>query len=485
MKLSTITHWLAAAVAAAALAACGGGGGASGGIDGTGGGNNNGGGGVGGITGGIDGTGVSYGTITAFGSVWVNGVEFSTSTSKYSFDDRSGISQSDLRVGMVVRVDGSIDDKKANLIIVDDSIKGQVQSVSADGSSMVVMGQTVRFDDKTTFEGGVRPRQNDHVEVHGLPGAGGVVAAGFVQKTTGTPLYEVKGLAANHDTAAKTFTIGTLTVNYGSATVDNSLPTGSWNGVAIEAKGTNCAGAPACTTLTATKVERSGLKLSSSVSVAKAEVEGLVVSGDSTSFVIGGQTVVTTASTVFERGVAADVIPGTKLEAEGSIANGVLTAVKVSFRDSYRFEADVATVDAAAGTVTLVGLPGVTVKVDSATRLKGKVTSLAAYNTSTHLKIKARPSAGTAVIALEIDADDKADNRVEIRGPVQSINGTTSLTILGLSVDNGSASEFRDLSDALLSRASFYAAVKVGTLVQARGDLSGGSVGWKQMELED
>ena len=62
------------------------------------------GGGGGGADGGIGGTGVALGTITGFGSVFVNGVEFSSDRAVIKLDDRT-VAQSDLRVGMVAQVD--------------------------------------------------------------------------------------------------------------------------------------------------------------------------------------------------------------------------------------------------------------------------------------------------------------------------------------------------------------------------------------------
>ena len=81
------------------------GGSSAGGIDGTDG-------------GGIDGTGMPFGTITGFGSVLVNGIEFSTGNATIKLDDSSA-AQSSLRVGRVVCVDGSIDNKTAATITVD------------------------------------------------------------------------------------------------------------------------------------------------------------------------------------------------------------------------------------------------------------------------------------------------------------------------------------------------------------------------------
>ena len=61
----------------------------------------------GGGTNGTSGSGVtSTGTITAFGSVFVNGVEFSTSGATIVRDGNPA-TETNLRVGMVVTVNGS------------------------------------------------------------------------------------------------------------------------------------------------------------------------------------------------------------------------------------------------------------------------------------------------------------------------------------------------------------------------------------------
>lgn len=471
MKTRTQKRWSLALVAALALAACGGG--DNGGIDGTGGGN-----------GGIDGTGVSYGTITGFGSVWVNGVEFETSGTTIELDDNP-VGQDDLRIGMVVRVNGSIDNRTAVSITVDDAIKGRVEQV-IDASRMLVMGQTVQIDNQTRFDNGVVPVAGDYVEVHGLPVADGVIAAGYIEKkaTLATPPYAVKGFVKNHDTVAKTFVVGTLNVNYGSATV-NDLGTGPWNGRVVEVKGTACAGNPVCSTLTASKVEPTGASVASAP---KAEVEGFVTAVGAGGFTLGATPVVTTTGTVFEGGVAAEIVVGTKLEVEGRIDNGVLTATKVEFRDNVQVEGNVASFDTVTNTVTLAGLPNVPVQVTALTQFEG-VGSLAGVTLGNSVRIKARPGAGAAVLAIEFELkSSSSDSRVILQGPVSAIGGTTTLTIQGTTVDTSTVaeSEFKGLEDTVLGRTAFFAAVQAGTLVKARGELGAGdSVRWNQVELED
>ena len=172
----------------------------------------------------------------------------------------------------------------------------------------------------------------------------GTISATFVEKKAvqASPPFAVKGFVKNHSAGGTTFVVGALNVTLAGNAVVNDMPAGSWNGLQVEVKGTTCAGNPpatnVCGTLTASKVEPHGPR----GDVAKVEVEGFVTQFTSaSSFTVGGQAVVTTGSTVFQGGVAADLALGTKVEVEGSLNSGVLTASKVSFRESIRFEANV------------------------------------------------------------------------------------------------------------------------------------------------
>lgn len=471
MNIRKLATWLAGATALA-LAACGGGG-SSGGIGGTGG-------------GGIGGTGVAYGTITAFGSVWVNGVEYSTSGTTFKTEDKPdgvGASQSDLRIGMVVRVDGSISGATASTITVDESIKGFVEAVP-DPNHIVVMGQSIQIDGTTAFDNGFTPAVNDRVNVYGLVVGDGTVAASFIEKktTAPTPPFAVKGVVKNHDTTAKTFQVGTLTVQYGSAVVSDQ-PAGTWNGLQVDVKGTACAGvAPVCGTLTASKVEPAGAKVATA---SEAEIEGIVSTLTVNGFTIGNQAVVTTASTRYEGGVVGDIAVGAKLEAEGSISGGVLTATKVSFRDAVRLEADIATIDFGSRTMTLSGLSGVTVNVPLFAELKGiPGSNFGSLVSGNHLRIRGRLGTGGVVVASQVELRS-SDTRVEMQAPASAVMPETSVTLLGITVSPVSSAVYKDFSDAVITRSAFFTAAKVGTLIKARGTLGGGAVTWDELQLED
>jgi hypothetical protein len=450
-----------AATAAAVLSACGGGG-SSGGIGGTG---NN--------------PDVAVGTITQFGSVWVNGVEYDTRDTTIRIDDNPG-AESDLRIGMVVRVDGSISGARAGEITVDGAVKGFVEQV-VDANRMIVMGQTVQIDNTTRFENNVRPVVGNRVEVHGLVAGDGVISAGYIERktTAPTPPFAVKGVVKNQSTAAQTFQIGTLTVVYAGATIGD-MPGGLWNGLEVEVKGSTCAAAPVCGTLTASKVEPNGVDVSGSE---KAEVEGVVSAVRAGGFTLGGVQVTTSATTRYEGGLAADLIVGSKVEVEGTVSGGTIAATKVSFRDAVRIEGDIASISG--NTLTIAGVGSVSISVPSFAELRD-VASVGDLAVGNHLRLRGKLGSGNSMVATRLELrSDTPDPDLELQGPVTALTAETSVTVLGVAVPTSAITSYQNTSGTTISRAAFFAAVKVGSLVKAKGERNGATVTWRELELEN
>jgi hypothetical protein len=115
-------------------------------------------------TAGIGGTGITaVGEITAFGSIFVNGIKYETTDSTISIDDAAAF-ENDLRLGMVVKVIGTVNADgltgTATTVAFDDAVQGPVRNLTPgpDGltQSMTVMGRTVIIDSTgTLFEGRV------------------------------------------------------------------------------------------------------------------------------------------------------------------------------------------------------------------------------------------------------------------------------------------------------------------------------------------
>ena len=77
------------------------------------------------------------------------------------------------------------------------------------------------------------------------------------------------------------------------------------------------------------------------------------------------------------------------------------------------------------------------------------------------------------------------DTRIELQAPASAVTPETSVTLLGITVSTTSVSSYQDLSDAQISRAAFFAAAKVNTLIKARGRLSSGTVTGEELQLEN
>jgi len=429
---------------------------------------------------------LSKGSITGFGSVFVNGVEFETTSASITIDGISGKSQSDLRVGMVVAVEGSISGSTgtANNVIAEDILEGPVEQI-INSNTIIVMGQTVLIDTNTLFDSNVPNfagiQNADVLEISGHVKGNGLIAATYIEKKlTGTIDYEVKGFVQNHSHSTQSFTVGNLTINYATAvTTDMPAPSGNnWNTLLVKVKGSTLAGG----TLTAVKVEPFGQV---AASISKVELEGFVTAINSaSSFTLENQLVQFDSSTLFEGGVATEIVSGSKLEAEGSYANGILTASKISFRDNIKFEADAGVIDVAGDSLTLAGLPGIMVTVDNLTEFKGSLNSLTDISAGNHLRIRGRELTGNVVIATEIE-DRSSDTRVIIQAPVDSFVAP-NVVVLGITVDTSTISEanFKDVSDNSIGSTAFFNSIATGKLVKARGNL-GMAIIWDQVELEE
>jgi hypothetical protein len=287
--------------------------------------------------GGIGGTGISQGPITGFGSVFVNGVEFSTTTGTVITQNGNPSTESDLRIGMVVAVHGTFDANgttgTADQIDFNDELDGPIQSINTGDQTILVMGQTVKVDAGTHYQSaaGLNDLQNGNViEVSGLPQADGTILATYIElkSTSCSPgsEFEVKGAIRNLN--GSTFQINNLTVDYSGAVLEN-LPSGLGEGVLVEVKTGACynGGVMIAGTVEGIRSEISG------GAGTLVDLEGFVTRFASTAdFDVEGQPVSTTGATVYENGTSGNLGLNVRVEVEGKLdANGVLIANKVSF----------------------------------------------------------------------------------------------------------------------------------------------------------
>jgi hypothetical protein len=100
-----------------------------------------------------------------------------------------------------------------------------------------------------------------------------------------------------------------------------------------------------------------------------------------------------------------------------------------------------------------------------------------------HLRIRGRMN-GTTLTATEVELRS-ANRRVELQAPLTAV-AAPSITLGGITVNTSGVSDnsFLGLNDAVIGRSAFFAAARVNTLVKVRGDLSGSTVSWSEVQLE-
>ena len=472
--------YIAAIAALLGLTACGGGGGGTNNTD-DGGGN--------GDTGGIDGRGTPVavqGSITGFGSVIVNGVQYDTEGAEFEIDGEIG-SQDDLAIGDIVVLAGTISDDgvsgTATKVTFDDLVEGPVTAKDTNLGRLTVLGQTVEVTGETSFDDGISPASldgisiDDIVEVSGYRLANGIIRATRIEDKPAGLEFEVTGTAEN--VSGMTFTIADLTVDFSGASLDDNFPGVTVeDGQLVEAKGTTFANGE----LEATRVEYKGNLLGANPGD-HVELEGFITSFDSVeNFEVNGLPVMTTGQTVFEGVGTLNVNLKVEVEGEYNDAN-ILVADKVEIK--------------AATAVRVVGLvnsipdetaePPVPLEVygieinanDLKTRFDDKAgdtpldnMKLADLMVGDYVEVRGQEQPQGQITAVIVERDD-IDDRRELRGFVETGGkNEPNLIVLGVTIVTDGQTVYRDSrgdTEVVMTPGEFWLAVQEGSLVDARG----------------
>jgi hypothetical protein len=437
--------------------------------------------------GGIGGTGITSGTVTGFGSVFVNGIEFETSGSAFDIDDDAAATENDLAIGMVVTVTGSVSEDglsgSAERIDYDDVVEGPVAAAPVEDADMVtktftVLGVAVIADRNTTVFANTdygSLAMDDVVEVSGYFGAAGVLRATRIEKTgvlaAGTQV-ETRGTVTGFN-GIDTFSLGALTVVFDGTTKFEDLPGSVVDGQYVEVRGTFTAPA----SILATRIEREDEGFADEVD--HISLEGIVTDfngiGD---FRVSGQAVAASGATRFEpAGLANTLGEGDRVEVEGNIIGGILQASEIDQRGGdLEIDGMVTGKNLAAGTLSIEVVPGQPLTVNSDTqtlfddeRDGMENCTLASIVTNDELAIIGYLNTLGDLVASHVTCDNL--EAYELRGPVDvpptdgdSTSG--SLSILGVTILTDDRTEFEDESEATLSGQEFFDRVSDGDLVE-------------------
>ncbi len=280
-------------------------------------------------------TAFSQGPISGFGSIIVNGVRWDDSAARVEDEDGVAHDSRDLKLGMMVSVDGgSVDHSsssgKAMSIRFGSETKGPIDSVDLANSSFVVLGITVVVDVNTVFDasisGGVAGLDAAQVvEVHGIfDAANNRITATRVEREDSTSNYKMRGTITAIDLTAKTFLLGTQKVSFAALA---ALP--SWVAEGVQAKAVLSTTPDSAGNWVATKLRPIGTSVEDR---SEAEVEGSITAFTSaTEFEVNGMKVDASKATL-----PADTSGmglGAHVEVKGAVVDGVLVATSVKLED--------------------------------------------------------------------------------------------------------------------------------------------------------
>jgi hypothetical protein len=450
-------------------------------------------------TAGIGGTGITYGTVTGFGSILVNGRRVDDSAATVTLDDNPGSGPNGgIKQGMVIKATGTFSGNTgtATSVVYRDNLEAPVCDAPATVNgirTLRVLGQTVILDATTIVDDPETIDSilfGDIVEVSGLPDDQERIQTSFIEVKNPVPAeVEVKGRVDSVNGIAETLTINALNVNFNGALIDNNIPGGvPAVGQFIEVKGTVYACGGATDTLTATKVELEPEGAGAIAAGVEAEVEGFVTSPlNAGRFTVGSREIEITGSTRYlpEDFSQADILVGAKVEVEGDFANGVLTAAKISIRRNVKLESEVLSGDI--NSFILKGLPGIVITTNADTDIEGGVNVIP----NASLRVRGIEGPNNTVLATEIE-DRGGSSDAFLQGAVDAKNGTV-ITILGIDVDTGLIPDnfpgpdpnFENTDEQGISRSTFLGLVQLGTLVKVKGELLAPNILWEEAELED
>ncbi|MFO7593719.1 MAG: DUF5666 domain-containing protein [Pseudomonadota bacterium] len=385
-------------------------------------------------------TSTSAGVITGFGSVYVNGVEYETDSATITVDGAVVNGDQDLAVGMTAEVSGSVNPDGttgiANAINVTDELEGVVLSnnVGTDGT-MNIMGMTVTVTALTVFESdvagipGVEAVEAGNVaEVSGYSsGEGDVYATRIEVKAADLASYlaehadelELKGVVADLDSGAQTFTIGSLIVDYaGAGYVSSELRDGLY--VEVKSESAPVDNGDGTFTLAATKVEKEddGILGISGDEGDEIELEGIVTNIDEmpASFALNGQSILINNETEFEDGLdPAAIAVGDGVEVEGYFnASGQLVADSVEMEDDdnlSEYKEYIQSIDMNNSTLTLqvgdtITINSSTIMLDNLSDIPEHYFDLSDLRSGDYLEIHATVDAEGNLTAVKLERKD-------------------------------------------------------------------------------
>lgn len=337
-----------------------------------------------------------------------------------------------LHVGMMLtlKTDGL---NKVTNITYDDLLRAPVTAVDIDKKTLTMAGLEVKTEGAQWARGlTLETALDELVEVSGYMIDDKTIQATYIELEMDAPEYngELQGMISSLNETAKTFKLGTITVNYSNAFVLTPLQNGDWVEVEGELKGDS---------LTAYNVEHEHLDFDDR---GRMDIEGVVTASSTTWLMINGNRKVSLTSDTRYSGLAGAtaITTGMHLEVEGvwNSASKALVAHRVErdYEDGFGpgfppavvpptttpthgYEFDLEGKPAYDSATNTLSINGFSFQVNSRTELEG-VYYPEELNNATWVSISGYTSSSSN-LAMEVEVEYQ-DGKIELEGVVAQDN---------------------------------------------------------------
>jgi hypothetical protein len=441
------------------------------------------------------------GTVSGFGSIFVNGVEWFTETAQFQIDGIPG-SEADLQLGMVVvfegRLDASGETGTVSQVSFDDAIEGPVEEIDLENPGeklLTILGQSVSIRDGFTLFDEFDPSLHfgaigvgDVLEVSGYVDGEGDILASWVRRlgtfVAGATHVELEGEVSGL-TPGSEFHVGSVTVVLEGTTDLSELASGLANGVEVEVEGV----ALSETVVLASRVAPpEGLP----ANVGELSLEGVVTDFQGIhSFRVAGQLIDATSSE-FEPPDFSFLADGVLVEVEGPLIGGILLADEVRLEETIlELTAPLMSmqdVDVASNRIWLLG---VEVQLDADTELiddRDEVQGFGLQHVAAGDFLEAQGPASLTGGVLATRLNRTSPGEIKVLGPVSSYDaGTQQLEVMGILVDLTPETEIENELENPISTTQLFSSLWIGREVElirleAR---TGGTWTASEIELKD
>lgn len=307
----------------------------------------------------------TQGMITGFGSVIVNGIHYDVDDANIEMDGESVV-ESDLEVGQMVRITGTLSKDGVNGVATkvegESQLRGPIESIDLEAGTLVAMGQTIVINADTFYQHDLSAEQlqvGDIIKVSGYTDADGAMVATFIARkneTTGKSMG-FTGTLSDLDTTAQTFMVNGQLVDYSQATL-SSLPDSTLeNGMSVRIHGSLVEGVfVAVGNIHLSSLDFKHHEPDTDVDV---EISGVITNMESAdSFYVGENHVLVTTDTEIKNGDLIQLANGVSVKVEGELdAEGNLLAdeIKLGLAPHINSKGLIEAIDLEGSTITVNG----------------------------------------------------------------------------------------------------------------------------------